>query len=285
MGSNGVKSSGPSGRSIAFAMIGWAGLAACLTMVFWGMRAVMAIGGSCAEGGPYVISQSCPEGSTPALFLGIFGGVGFALLASLGGFGVGGFWAATPLLAWAALFGSLGWNFLDYGVFSPPEDEVVWSWAIPGVLFVLMALGPLMGLLWVMRGSGPARGSGGSGRPDGSRPPGGAPQVEVLDGPGQPPRGRTGAGAPAENRQELAAISAGFGAAIGAAMAETPLDPVARDARLGMPVTGAERGAAVAAGSGAASGPGFTEGTQALLDRLERLADMRDRGLLGLDEY
>jgi hypothetical protein len=29
----------------------------------------------------------------------------------------------------------------------------------------------------------------------------------------------------------------------------------------------------------------FSEGTQALLDRLERLADMRDRGLLGPDEY
>ena len=31
--------------------------------------------------------------------------------------------------------------------------------------------------------------------------------------------------------------------------------------------------------------PEFTEGTQALLDRLERLADMRDRDLLGADEY
>ena len=29
----------------------------------------------------------------------------------------------------------------------------------------------------------------------------------------------------------------------------------------------------------------FPEGTQALLDRLERLADMRDRGLLTPEEY
>jgi hypothetical protein len=29
----------------------------------------------------------------------------------------------------------------------------------------------------------------------------------------------------------------------------------------------------------------FQEGTQALLDRLERLADMRDRGLLTSEEY
>ncbi|HYO44628.1 MAG TPA: SHOCT domain-containing protein, partial [Candidatus Limnocylindrales bacterium] len=164
-------------------------------------------------------------------------------------------------------------------------DEVVWSWAIPGVLFLLMALGPLVGLFWVMRRSGPARGAGGSGRPRGSQPPGGAPLVEILDGPGQPTRGRTAAGSLAENREELAAISADFGAAITAAMGETPLDPVTRDAGRYVPVMGAERGAAAAEGSGAAPEPGFTEGTQALLDRLERLADMRDRGLLGLDEY
>jgi hypothetical protein len=35
----------------------------------------------------------------------------------------------------------------------------------------------------------------------------------------------------------------------------------------------------------APDGPEFAEGTQALLDRLERLADMRDRGLLEPAEY
>ena len=31
--------------------------------------------------------------------------------------------------------------------------------------------------------------------------------------------------------------------------------------------------------------PGFVEGDQALLDRLERLADLRERGLLAPEEY
>jgi hypothetical protein len=52
--------------------------------------------------------------------------------------------------------------------------------------------------------------------------------------------------------------------------------------------------AAIAAPAGAASTPpaaqsapatAFAEGTQALLDRLERLGEMRDRGLLQADEY
>ena len=50
---------------------------------------------------------------------------------------------ATPVLAWAALFGSLGWNFMEYGVFDSPTG-IEWGWAIPGVLFWLMAAGPLL---------------------------------------------------------------------------------------------------------------------------------------------
>ena len=64
---------------------------------------------------------------------------------------------------------------------------------------------------------------------------------------------------------ELAAIDALVGAAVTEAAAETPV------------------GSAPGADDGAAGGDAraeFPEGTQALLDRLERLADMRDRGLL-----
>jgi hypothetical protein len=45
-------------------------------------------------------------------------------------------------LVWPALFLSLGWNFLQYGLLDA-TDGVVWGWLIPGVLFVLMGLGPL----------------------------------------------------------------------------------------------------------------------------------------------
>ena len=70
------------------------------------------------------------------------------------------------------------------------------------------------------------------------------------------------AGSPRQD--QLRAIDALMGAAVTEAAAETPADP----ARL------------------AAEAPTeLPESTQALLDRLERLADMRDRGLLTAEEY
>ncbi len=114
----------------------------CLTIVFLAMRAVMDIGGFCAEGGPYVIETSCPEG-VPGLMLGGFwigalAVVAYVLLAAKN--------KAVNLagLLWPALFLSLGWNFLEYG-FSPPfEGGLAWGWLVPGVLFVLMGGLPLL---------------------------------------------------------------------------------------------------------------------------------------------
>ena len=127
------------------------GLAACLTLVWLGMRAVMDIGGACADGGPFVPVQPCPEGAPLALTFGIFGLFGFGGLGIYAGMRVGGPWAALPLLAWPALFGSLGWNFLEYG-FTFQPGEVIWGWVIPGVIFVAMAVGPLA-IAWSARGS------------------------------------------------------------------------------------------------------------------------------------
>ncbi len=260
-------------------MVGWLGLAACLTLVFLGMRAVMDVGGACADGGPYVSAQSCPDGSAAALVLGTILGMGFGFVASVGGVGVGGIWMATPFLAWAALFGSLGWNFMEYGVFDAPSG-IDWGWAIPGVLFWIMAAGPLLVLgtvAEVLRSVG-GRSARGSGR--GSPPH--VVDVRVMPGPGQPSRpaprlvrptrpvGTTGATAPlpspptappSAEREALAGIAADFGAVVGRSMDETRLADLADGE------------------------PSFTEGTQALLDRLERLADMRDRGLLDPAEF
>lgn len=41
---------------------------------------------------------------------------------------------------WVLLFGSLGWNFLEYGAFT---DGLVWGWIVCGVVFEAMALGAL----------------------------------------------------------------------------------------------------------------------------------------------
>jgi hypothetical protein len=71
--------------------------------------------------------------------------------------GVYAFSAVGPnltLLAWPALFLSLGWNFLDYGI-NPPDgsDDAVWGWLICGVVFVLMGGLPLIfGITAVLNG-------------------------------------------------------------------------------------------------------------------------------------
>jgi hypothetical protein len=122
---------------IALALYGLVAL--CLTLLFFGMRAVMEIGGSC--GGAFA---PCPSGTAATIPLAIivgmfaaFGSVLFSLRAGL------------PVLtgfAWPALFLSLGWNFLEYGI-SPPHGNVGrWGMLICGAIFVLLGGIPLIGL-------------------------------------------------------------------------------------------------------------------------------------------
>ncbi len=275
---------------VAKASVGIGGIALCITLVFLGMRAVMDVGGACADGGPYVSAQSCPDGSTPALLLGIFGLFLFGGIAMVYGLRLGGIWSAAPLFAWSGLFLALGWNFLDYGLFNPPGDEtVIWGWLICGVIFVAMGLAPLLGGLAVF-GAAPV-GRGGSGRSGGSGGPAGSggrgPAMVLQPSPDADPeavatfnRALASAGVTATvvaaprpsaattaRSAELQGIASDMGAVITEAEADTPADPLAR------------------APDGAGDAAGFSEGTQALLDRLERLADLRDRGLLGQAEY
>lgn len=110
------------------------------------MRAVMNVGGACADGGPYVSAQPCPEGVALLMVVGIFGLFGFGALGFWAGAVVGGAWVGLPLLAWPGLFLSLGWNFLEFGI-SPPAsfgDGPELGWLIPGVIFVLMGGVPLV---------------------------------------------------------------------------------------------------------------------------------------------
>jgi hypothetical protein len=124
------------------------------------MRAVMDVGGFCAEGGPYEIQTHCPEGTVLLLPLSIFGGLGSAALAGWKGAQIGGPFAGLVALAWPALFISLGWNFLEYGLWPPGDDGgIVWGWLIPGIIFEAMGILPLLGLLPSRRafdGTGPA---------------------------------------------------------------------------------------------------------------------------------
>ena len=85
---------------------------------------------------------------------------------------------ALPLLAWTGLFASLGWNFLDYGLFNPPPeaDGIVWGWVICGVMFEVMAFAPLVAAIPAIR---MAR-QGGEGSAVALRP-------ALLRGPGMSP--------------------------------------------------------------------------------------------------
>jgi hypothetical protein len=112
-----------------------------LAWTYLGMRAIMDIGGACATGGPYVPVQSCPAGAATLLSVGI----PVLLLATFAASGLA-LWIKAPtllLLMWFLLFGSLGWNFLEYAL---AEEDIVMGWLVPGIMFELMALPAL--LLW-----------------------------------------------------------------------------------------------------------------------------------------
>jgi hypothetical protein len=139
--------------AVAIYLVGVAGLAFCITLLWFGMRAVMDLGGFCASGGPYVIAVECPDAVLATTPLSILGGFLAAGLMLWGGAALGGAWISLVFLAWPALFLSLGWNFLEYG-FSPPDGGWVWSWLFCGVLFVLMGGVPLIAVIGAVRDGG-----------------------------------------------------------------------------------------------------------------------------------
>jgi hypothetical protein len=130
--------------------IGVAAGAAAVTLLSRLMRSITAVGGSCADGGPYVSAQPCPEGTGATI------GVLFLLVPL---FVVGTWWgsrrAGAPnpvLLGWPAIFLTLGWNFLDDGLDPPPGAEgISVGYVVFGVVFVLMGAGPLLLLLSAWR--------------------------------------------------------------------------------------------------------------------------------------
>jgi hypothetical protein len=120
-----------------------------------------------------VIETHCPDGAAPATILGIFGWFAGAGLLMVGGAAIGGGWGLAPLLAWSALFGALGWNFLQYSVAGGSVDP---GWLVCGIVFEAMAIGPLLVIVPAVAAA--VR----SGRPR-SRPGSGAYRLARVDGP------------------------------------------------------------------------------------------------------
>jgi hypothetical protein len=112
-----------------------------LTWSFFSMRAVMGVGGACADGGPYVSAQPCPDGAVliaiavPVMLLS-------AMIGSVAAISINAPNLLIPM--WGFLFGSLGWNFLEFAF---KGGDVVWSWLICGVMFELMALPAIFAIL------------------------------------------------------------------------------------------------------------------------------------------
>lgn len=136
---------GASHGAVARLLVSVFGLAACVTVIFLSMRAVMDIGGACGSGGPYVPVQPCPDGVAALMTIGMLGIFGFGGLGLWAGAQVGRGWAALPLLAWPALFLSLGWNFLEYGIRPPGgQSGPEIGWLVCGVVFVATGAIPLV---------------------------------------------------------------------------------------------------------------------------------------------
>jgi Short C-terminal domain len=132
-------------RAVVEYVVGMGGLAFTLTTLWLSMRAVMGIGGFCATGGPYVPAVECPDAVVALTPLSIFGLFIFGGLAAWGGASLGGPWLGLIALGWPALFLSLGWNFLDFGLHPPGGDgEIVWSWLFCAAIFGLMGGVPLI---------------------------------------------------------------------------------------------------------------------------------------------
>ena len=114
----------------------WFLFALSFTLLFQVSFTVMALGGSCASGGPYEIAVECPEGVAAFAPLSIFLGL-FAV-------GINAFFArgfGTPLTTWAwpILFCGLGAAFL-YAFFASGDAVGL----IIGVMFEVMGAVPLL---------------------------------------------------------------------------------------------------------------------------------------------
>jgi Short C-terminal domain len=153
MGLDVARADSPRLGAVVRYLLGVGGLGFTLTILCLSMRAVMDIGGSCASGGPYVPAVECPDVVVALTPLSIFGMFLFGGLAVWGGVQLGSGWASLISLAWPALFLSLGWNFLEFGLNPPGAEpgELEWGWLLCAIVFGLMGAVPLAVGIWGIR--------------------------------------------------------------------------------------------------------------------------------------
>lgn len=121
-------------------IVSWAVFTMSFTLLSLSMRAVVAIGGYCAEGGPYEIATHCPDKTAYLTPLSIYMGLA---AVGLGVFVTRGLGASLALFAWPVLFIGLSLNFLESG-FDPQGMAIIGL--ILGAMFFIMGAIPV--LLW-----------------------------------------------------------------------------------------------------------------------------------------
>ena len=130
------------GRVVGRGTLAAGALAAVVVGLVWlnsVAAAVMDVGGSCGSGGAFEIATPCPTGTWMApvgIFLGIAGLGAYALLRPTGS-------PALVALAWPALFGSLGVQFLRAAM----AETDAWGWWLCGIVFLIMAVAPLAAIV------------------------------------------------------------------------------------------------------------------------------------------
>jgi hypothetical protein len=121
------------------------GSALSMTVLWFGMRGVMALGGTVATGGPYAIEHPAPGWIwvVPTSIV-----VLVALMLTSSGLSSAYDTPSTLLLSWSMLFVSLGWNFLEFGLRAGLEI----GWLVCAVVFFIMGFGGLYTLVQMVRG-------------------------------------------------------------------------------------------------------------------------------------
>ena len=115
-------------------------IGAAETITFLSMRSVMSLGGFVASGGPYVIAHQAPGWivSMPVAIVALV----IAMQTSKG-LSDSRDTPSLMLLAWSALFLSLGYNFLDFGLHAPGGGGLSIGWLISAVAFGATGVGGL----------------------------------------------------------------------------------------------------------------------------------------------
>jgi len=114
----------------------WLIFALSFTVFCLGVFGVLQVGGTCADGGAYVIAVHCPENTDIFTLGGVYGGIGAVLVSIV----LARMFGTRIILAWTILFLTLSLPFLFVGAVTLPTGL---PFLIGGVVFVAMAIAPV----------------------------------------------------------------------------------------------------------------------------------------------